>query len=378
MYRDDASLVLIAPRRVGCERTRRARVEIPVGPRVRKHLREARRIAQPEVESLARDRVQRLRGIADDREALTRVTLRPPQPELVRLAAADRQDASQPEAEGLLQFCEECLVGRIEQPPGLLGMARPHEPAAAVADGQHRDGSFRGESLVGHVVVEALRHQRRGDRDLPVLPVLGADARLLPHQRASPVGSDDEPRIQLPLRPAGLDSQRTPVALDRARRHARRCERLDRGAVAQALLQGRADHAVRDDAAERLQALRGGVDACRAESPLVAHVDAADRCRLALHVPPHVEAPEDANAAVRERGGALVEAGMITLPRRGCLDDHDAQAQRRECQGERGAHQPSARDGNVVVGLCRGHAHRAMLSPPSTARSGQVSEADRR
>ena len=84
-----------------------------LGTSVREHFREARRVAQTEIESLPGDRVQRLRGVADDRQSLGDVLVRARQRERIELSRADPHEAAETESEGVLQAREELSVVRL-------------------------------------------------------------------------------------------------------------------------------------------------------------------------------------------------------------------------------------------------------------------------
>ena len=84
---------------------------------VGEHFSEAGGIAQAEIESLAGDRMQRLRGVADDRQALGHVLVRARQRQRIQLPRPDAHEASEPESESVLQAREELGVGQPAPPP---------------------------------------------------------------------------------------------------------------------------------------------------------------------------------------------------------------------------------------------------------------------
>jgi hypothetical protein len=126
--------------------------------------------------------VQSLRGVADDREPLGDVAFGARQRELVCAADPDAEQAPEPEPESSLQLGEEGVVRQCEQARRVLWRPGPDDPATTVAERQHGDRPVRGESLVRHVVVEALRRDGRDDCGLGVGPMLGGDPSLLADQ----------------------------------------------------------------------------------------------------------------------------------------------------------------------------------------------------
>jgi hypothetical protein len=82
-----------------------------------------------------------------------------------------------------------------------------------------------------------------------------------------------------------------------------------RGA-AQAVPECSADHAIGDDVAKRIDALRVRVEAGKAEPPGLRYVDGTDCRRLPPQAIPYAETLKDAPAGVTERGRALIEARL--------------------------------------------------------------------
>src|SRR6202042_979919 len=93
---------------------------------------EAGDVAKPQVEAHARDRMQRLCGIADHDAAARTRALRTAQGQGIRAPASDLQEPTQPPAEARLHFREELLVGPAERRLGRRRAQRQDERAAAV------------------------------------------------------------------------------------------------------------------------------------------------------------------------------------------------------------------------------------------------------
>ena len=378
---DDALAVLVTPAGIGAQRGLIADVGPAGCQRVRNHFREARCVAQPQIETLSRDGMQRLCGIADDGEPRRHVPLRARQRERIGIPGADAQQPAEAVAEGGLQVGEEFLVGQREESRSFLWTPHPHDAAPTVCERQDGDRPIRSETLVGHVVVETLRRERGDDRSLAVLPVLGRHARLLADDGTRTVRGHDQPGLDIESLAAALDAERAPFVRQPGAGDSRRCERLDTGHAAQPLPESRADHAVGQHVAERVQPLLGCVDACDAEAALLGNVDAADRGRLALHVAPDVEAAEYPYGAVGQCGRALVETRVLHGAGRHRLNERDPEPERGECQRERGADQAAPGNGDVELPRFQGLGHesaRCDLTNTSRARSRRACAAARR
>ena len=162
----------------------------------------------------------------------------------------------------------------------------------------------------------------------------------------------------------------------------RRCECLDAGHAAQPLPEGRADHAVGQHVAERVQPLLGCVDPRDAEAALLGDVDAADRGRLALHVAPDVEAAEHPHACrwpvpscARRSSGA--PRSRAPRPRRARPAARAARVPARATRRPGRRRQWRRRTPAVVRVSCH-EPSRSGLTSASRARSRQVCAAARR
>ena len=333
------------------------------------HLGQAHGIAQPQVETLARDRVQALGGRADHGDARCRVALGARQGQVVCDPLADAQETAEPEAERGLELAEEFLVAQRQQARDLGRFACPHHAAAAIGERQHRDRTVLGEPLVGDVVVEALGDEHRRDRRLLVLDVLRTDAGLVPDDRTDAVGRHDQPGTQRLRLACELVVHVAPAVGEVAPHDARRGNDADGRLTRQPVPERCADRAVRHDVTERLEPLLGGVDPGRTEPTLFGDVDPADRRSLALHARPHAERAKRPDRAVGERGRAFIEARMLVARAgRDRLEQRDPEPQRRERECERRADQPATDDGEVEFGLRL--VHRVSVRPrPSRVRS---------
>ena len=151
---------------------------------------------------------------------------------------------------------------------------------------QHGDRAVRRETLVGRVVVEALRRRGRDDGGLVIVDTIGRNAGLFAHQRAHAVCGDHEPRAQRARGPLVFVADHARVAVEFSVQHLRGRNHLDLRRARKPRPERRADHPVRQHVAQRLEALLGRVDARGAEAALLRDMDATDRRGLALHAAP--------------------------------------------------------------------------------------------
>src|SRR5690606_40167993 len=94
------------------------------------------------------------------------------------------------------------------------------------------------------------------------------------------------------------------------------------------------------------------------------HVTGVQTCALPifpLDERPHSEPLEDAPAAVRQRGRAVVEAGVINDIERSRFDEDDVEIELRQRKRQAGAYQTAA--GDCDAAAQRAHAALASLAP---------------
>ena len=259
------------------------------------------------------------------------VALRARQRERIRIPGADAQTAGRGGSRrrpAARRGTPRRAARAVARPPRACAIqTMPQRPSAS---GSTAIGPSAREALVGHVVVETLRRQRGDDRGLAVVPVLGRRCRPA---RESPTAR--RPR----RRPAcARDLERLAAALDaRARvdrpsssraRDLRRRNDLDAGHASQPFPERRADHAVgqRRSPAPRAPARRRRSRATPkrpCSETWIGGSGVASRCMSA----PDAEALEDADGAVGQRRGALVETRVLPpLHGRHGLDQRDARA----------------------------------------------------
>ena len=157
-----------------------ALLRTPVG----EHFRQAGCIAQAEIETLPGDRMQRLRGVADDRQPLGHVLVRARQRQRIQLPRCRRAvkrpsrkpKASCRRARNSASFSLRHSSARLRQSNVQI------KPDPPFGHRQQRQRPGRSEALVRDVIVKALREHVGHQRGLLVVP---ASARRCPRLRAT-------------------------------------------------------------------------------------------------------------------------------------------------------------------------------------------------
>src|SRR5205807_4558996 len=151
------------------------------------------------VESLPRDRMDHVRGVADQRDALGHKYARDRQAEGKRAARADRLDLAEAEAEAPLQFAMEAGVGERDDALGLARAFGPYDRGAVAHSRvafqrQDRERAGRQKMLLGAAAVLALVRDGGDDARLRIAPAVARDAGALADVRARAIGRDQEAR----------------------------------------------------------------------------------------------------------------------------------------------------------------------------------------
>ena len=262
-------------------------------------------VAQADVEPLPRDRMQRLRGVADAHHAVGRLAAAVGEPQREGLARAGGQEKALAPAEVTVQGSEKFSVRELGDTLGVFLPGGPHQ-GVAIALRQQRRRTLRGETLVGLVGVRQLgphfAHHRRlvvvafepgSGRRVSLFTVAAAPTIGHHHQRrgmGAAVG-----RMQGRHVSAGFDARHRRAVLDR-----------DAG-IGQRPFQRRGQRSVRQHIAECRHARLVGRHPRHAERAALRNMDAADRGDVLKRVP-HPEAFEDQARAMRQRQGAGVGA----------------------------------------------------------------------
>ena len=133
-----------------------------------------RDVAEREIEALSGDRMQGLRGVAENRGPRRRQALRTRERKWIALAAADTREAPEPQAKDFLEFCKEGAIVEGQHPARRFRRERPDDGGAPFHDRQHCERTVRREAFIGGVVMEPRGIDVGDDR---VLAVIG-DARF--------------------------------------------------------------------------------------------------------------------------------------------------------------------------------------------------------
>ena len=164
----------------------------PEPRRVGDGLRQRGDVAQSEIEALARDRMNDVRRVADQRHPLAGKTPRHRQPERKRAARADRLDLAELQAEAPLELDVKFRIGQRDDALRLARLFGPHDRGAAALQRQDRERSRRQEMLFRPAVMIALMLDGGDDAGLLVVPAEALDAARLADRRARAVGGDEQ------------------------------------------------------------------------------------------------------------------------------------------------------------------------------------------
>src|SRR5690606_5133955 len=104
-------------------------------------------VAQRQVQALRGDRMQRVRGVADERDAAFGLLRGDDARERPRLAATDALDRAEPLAEQRVHAPGELIVRQFEYLPCVSPRQGPDERAARIREGQQRERAVRAEAL---------------------------------------------------------------------------------------------------------------------------------------------------------------------------------------------------------------------------------------
>src|SRR5690606_17737289 len=141
----DLTLVARAPGTITrCD----AREVLAAAPCIRDQLGERGDVAQREIESLARDRMQRHRGVTDEDDAPVTERVAPQSTQGVQRAPPDLENASEAIAERVLQRLAKRVVRQRRDALGFTRRQRPYDADAASGKRQHRKRTALQEPLV--------------------------------------------------------------------------------------------------------------------------------------------------------------------------------------------------------------------------------------
>ncbi len=151
-------------------------------------------VAQAEIETLPGHRMHRVRGVADEREALAHLFFHARERQRIGGALAEAREGPEPVAETVLQLIQEFRVAPAED--GLhLGLFRaPHHGTFIFTQRQQGQRAGVGEAFVRRVAVGLTRRDRGHDGALAVFGALGLDPQGRAHRGMRAVGGDDQAR----------------------------------------------------------------------------------------------------------------------------------------------------------------------------------------
>ena len=188
---------------------------------------------QAHIEPLPGDRMDDMRGVADERERSATKRARP-------RSRADRRGAARPPSisprcrpKRRLELGVEIVVGQRDDALGLAASPRSTRSRSGGRRGrlqrQDRERAGGQEMLLGAAIVIALVRDGGDDGGLAVGPAVPRDAGLLADRRARAVGGDQQPRRNRRRHPTSRPSTRCALMLrnpaDRRRQQRRRPRR---------------------------------------------------------------------------------------------------------------------------------------------------------
>ena len=318
----------------------------PVHARVAQQPDQRLHVPQPEVEALRPDRVERVRGVADEHGARGGDAGRVRDPEGVTHPPLDVAQLAEPAPEHLGETLREPGTFEIGRGRDRL-RNRPHEPAALLPAGQHGEGAALGEALERAPPVRALRGEVARERDVVAAVDADREPGRAPHCGVRAVRPDHEP--------CG-DGDRTVRAGRRDERFpAPHLDRLDGGTDplepacaelgvgVEGLVQPSFERPGRGYVAERIHPALPGPDPGEAEAPPPGDMDLRDGGRVPPDLVPQTERAIEPGRA--ERQGKAARVGATAAPR---IDHRDRERPPAERLREGGADEPAADDRDIA------------------------------
>ena len=156
------------------------------------HLGEGRRVLQPHVEALTRDRMHGMGRVADQRRARGSQLFGQLQGQRIDKARSHHRDILKEVAEPPHQMGLEGLVRRRPQGIAPARRFRPDETGAPLGQGQDGEGAGRQEILMGDIAVVPAEGHGRHNPALRIAPADRLYSGGLSHRRGPALGPDDQ------------------------------------------------------------------------------------------------------------------------------------------------------------------------------------------
>ena len=153
-----------------------------------------RDVAQAHVEPLPGDRVDHVRGVADQREPLGDEGARDEQAERIGAPWPDHLDVAQMKPEAPLELGVKVGIRQRDDALRLVVLLGPHDRRAPSLQRQDRERAGGQKMLLGAAAMIALMGDGGDDRGLIVGPAERLDAGALAQRRARAVGGDEQAR----------------------------------------------------------------------------------------------------------------------------------------------------------------------------------------
>ena len=168
-----------------------ARIEAEAGG-VDDHFGERGDILQAHIEPLAGNRMNNVRGVADQCQALGDKRPRHVKPKGMNAARADRRNVAEMQLKSLLKLGMEGVSGQRDDALRLAGCLSPDNRRALTLERQDGERSRRQKVLLRPAVVIAFVIDIDDDRRLTILPAMHGYAGALADRRMSAIGRDQQ------------------------------------------------------------------------------------------------------------------------------------------------------------------------------------------
>ena len=353
------------PALIALEHARCSRIE-PEPRRIDDHFGESGHVLEPHVEALPGDRMNDVRGIADQRDAVGDEGTRDEEAERMHAAFADDADLAEMQLEALFELGMKRIVWQRDDAFRLARRLGPHDRRASSFQRQDRKGSGGEKMLLGPALMIALVGDIDDNGGLAVIPAMGGDAGAGADGGAGAIGSGQKPRRgSAPV----LERDNDPAAVMADLGGGGRLQ--DHAYVFGLLRQGRNQKPVLDHVGERLARFDVARESKedrpqRIIETAVGHDHVEDRLRLPGDAAPNAERLEQPPRSGDDCRSALV-GGVAFAERR--IRHHDREGRPEplfQRNGEREPGKTAARNQDIDIVTCHGATLARLIRPGLT------------
>ena len=285
--------------------------------RLRQHFRQAHHVPQTEVKPLSGDRMQRLRRVADQCQPMRNRAGSRGQRQRIDAALSGLDDPAKTPAKRLLKFMTEAFI----RPAQNLFVPRlrmtPHQRAAALRHGQHRQRAVWGKAFKCAPVMRLSGTNVSDNRQLFIGLLLPADTAAGSQSGARTVGGNQQLTAErfavIQLQAHALFAAADIFYPSRAvQRHARRFTQLRKQALA--------DIVQLNHLTQRRQPIVLSLEGDKPRMAAIANVHAPNGRGAVGYLLPDIHARQLLAGTGGQGDGARVEARMLRGLRRGCFN----------------------------------------------------------